>query len=134
MIRSSYRLLKVLLKIVSKDDDEIWIDWENKKFEKVHDATTPDASRPFPSKEPSVSGLLTNLKEEGYIKIDANQEYCSLTYKALYYKQIRHKERIHYFLKSIFVPIVLSLITSVIANIALPLLLELLQGYLRSMG
>lgn len=134
MIQNSYRLLKTLLEIVDKDDDSIWIDWESKQFCKVHDGTTPEVIRVFPPNEPSLSGLLLLLEEEGYIKMHESQEYCSLTYKAFYYKQLKRQERLRYLLKSVFVPIILSLITSVIANILLPLLLELILGYLASKG
>ncbi len=134
MIQNSYHLLKTLLEIVDKDDDSIWIDWENKQFCKVHDSATPEVIRAFPSNEPSLSGLLLLLEDEGYIKMYENQEYCSLTYKAFYYKQLKSQERLQYFLKSVCIPIIISLVTSVICNLALPLLLELIQGYIASMG
>ncbi len=128
MIHSAYKLLKSLINLVETDEDEIWIDYENKRFERVHDDTKPDFGCSFPPKEPSVKGLLDYLQENGYIIMEGYNEYCTLTYKALYYKQIVRNERLRYFLCSVFVPIILSVITSILTTTFLPeLLSSLLQ-------
>lgn len=126
MIRNAYKLLKSLKSIVNTDEDEIWIDYENKRFELVHDERMSSRGFSFPSKEPSVKGLLDYLCENGYIVMEQNNEYCKLTYKALYYNQIIRNERIRYFLHSIFVPITLSVITSILTTALLPELLSVL--------
>lgn len=134
MIHNAYKLMKKLKRLVDTDDDQIWIDYETKTFHKIHDATTADVSFPFPKNEPSVRGLLKNLHDEGYIIIEEGGEYCSLTYKSLYYEQIKKSNLICYTLQSIFVPILLSFITTVITNLALPLLSELILQYIKSLG
>lgn len=126
MIHNAYKLMKSLRSIVNDDDDEIWIDYEHKMFQKVREANQPERSSPFPSNEPSVQGLLKNLRDEGYITLDNLGEYCSLTYKALYYEQIVRHDRIQYLLRSIFVPIILSIITSILTTTFLPELLSTL--------
>lgn len=131
MLHSAYKLLKSLKNIVSTDEDEIWVDYENKRFELVHDDGKPSIGLSFPSKEPSVKGLLDYLCENGYIVMEQNDEYFKLTYKALYYNQIVRNERIRYFLHSIFVPIILSVITSILTTTFLPELLSALLQKLR---
>ena len=126
MIHSAYKLMSYLKKMVNTDKDEIWIDYENSQFSRTHDATEPSIYYPFPLNEPSVSGLLKYLHDEGYIILEDNGEYCTLTYKALYYDQTIRQERLHYVLNSIFVPIVLSVITSILTTTFLPELLSAL--------
>lgn len=132
MIRNSYHLLMSLKTLVSSDTDEVWIDYENEKFVKVHDASEPENSIPFPRNEPSVKGLLKNLSSEGFLVFDG-EEYFSLTYKALYYSQIIRQERVQYFICSIFVPIILSFVTTLITNLLSPTLLKMLLEYLQSL-
>lgn len=126
MIYNARRLIKSLRKIVDSDTDSIWIDYRNNSFQKVHDASTPDASRAFPKNEPSVQGLLKYLEDEGYIIFEHDHEYFSLTYKALYYRQIVVHEKLRYLLQSILVPIILSVITSILTTTFLPELLSTL--------
>lgn len=133
MLHSSKKLLKRLSSIVSNDQDTIWINYKNQTFEKVVEIGEPKIIAKFPSKEPSISGLLENLRDEGYILLNPITNHCSLTYKALYIRQIQRQERIHYIAKSIIVPIILSLVTTLITNLALPWLSELLSGYLKSL-
>lgn len=131
MIRSAYKLMKLLNTIVDNDEDDIWIDYERNLFSDVKEANQPKTIRPFPRNEPSVAGLLKLLKDDGYITIDPLEEYCQLTYKSLYYKEIVRHERLHYFLQSIFVPIVLSIITSILTTTFLPRLLSALLQTLK---
>lgn len=49
MIKSSYRLMMSLKTLVSFDTDEIWIDYENKRFTKVCDISAPAPFISFPS-------------------------------------------------------------------------------------
>lgn len=134
MIHNAYKLMEKLKRLVDTDDDQIWIDYKTKTFHKVHDATTTDVSFPFPKNEPSVQGLLKNLRDEGYIIIEEDGEYCSLTYKSLYYEQIKRSNLIRYFFRSIFVPVLLAFITTVITNLALPLLSGLILQYIKLQG
>lgn len=134
MIKSSRRLMMSLKKLASFDTDEIWIDYENEKFTKVRVTSSPKSFIPFPKNEPSINGLLENLSDEGFIEFDNNdKEYFTLTYKSLYYSQIIHKERIDYFLKSVFVPIILSFVTTLITNLLTPNLLLMLLEYLQEL-
>lgn len=126
MIHSAYKLMCYLKKMVNTDKDEIWIDYENSRFSRVHEGTEPSVYYPFPSNEPSISGLLKYLHDEGYIILEDNGEYCTLTYKALYYTQTIRQERLRYALNSIFVPIILSIITSILTTTFLPELLSAL--------
>lgn len=132
MIKSSYLLMRSLKKLVSLDTDEIWIDYENKRFTKVCDASSATIFISFPQNEPSINGLLKNLSDEGFIEFDG-EEYFTLTYKSLYYSQIVRKERIDYLLKSVFVPIILSFTTTLITNLLTPNLLQALLEYLQGL-
>lgn len=132
MIKSSYHLMMSLKTLVSFDTDEIWIDYENKRFTKVCDISAPAPFISFPSNEPSINGLLKNLSDEGFIEFDGD-EYFTLTYKSLYYSQIVHHEKVDYFLKSVFVPIILSFATTLIANLLTPNLLQALLEYLQGL-
>ena len=123
--------MQSLKKIVTYDSDEIWIDFEHRKFIKVHNGNEPEISIDFPKNEPSVIGLLNNLSDEGFIVFN-NEEYFSLTYKSFYYSQIIRQERIRYFLQSVFVPIILSFATTLITNVLSPALLKELLEYLLS--
>lgn len=125
MIYSARRLIKSLRKIVDNDNDSIWIDYANKTFQKVQNEAVPDVSCAFPKNEPSIQGLLKYLEDGGYI-LRHNHEYISLTYKALYYHQIVIHEKVQYFLRSIFVPIILSVVTSILTTTFLPELLSAL--------
>lgn len=134
MIKSSRRLMMSLKKLVSFDTDEIWIDYENERFTKIRVTPSLESFIPFPKNEPSINGLLENLSDEGFIKFDNNNnEYFTLTYKSLYYSQIIRKERIDYFLKSVFVPIILSFVTTLITNLLTPNLLLMLLEYLQEL-
>lgn len=132
MLKSSYRLMMSLKKLASYDTDEIWIDYEHKLFVKVHIVSTPEESLAFPKNEPSVAGLLMNLSDEGFLKFES-EEYFTLTYKAFYYSQIIRQERVRYFLHSVFVPIILSFVTTLITNLVSPELLVWLLEYLQAL-
>lgn len=121
-----------LKKLAFYDTDEIWIDYEHKRFVKVHDLSMPEVSLPFPKNEPSVSGLLKNLSDEGFLEFES-EEYITLTYKSFYYSQIVRQERVRYFLRSVFVPIIVAFITTLITNLVSPTLLLQLLKYLQSL-
>ena len=121
-----------LKKLASCDTDEIWIDYEHKLFVKVYEGSAPEVSLPFPENEPSVSGLLVNLSDEGYLKFES-EEYITLTYKAFYHSQIIRQERVRYFLRSVFVPIILAFITTLITNLVSPELLIWLLKHLQAL-
>lgn len=126
MIYNAYKLMCTLKKIADTDKDSIFIDYKNSRFFKVYDGTEPFISQPFPKNEPSVRGLLHHLRDGGFITLEEDEEYCSLTYKALYYGQIIWQKRLSYVLRSIFVPIILSIITSILTTTFLPELLSAL--------
>lgn len=114
MFKNALKLMRQLRSLVVNDSDEIWIDYENKTFSRVHDANGPICEVPFPENEASVSGLLYYLQDEGLIRIEPNEEYLSLTYKAFYYEKLHRSETISYIKKSVLVPIFLTLATNFI--------------------
>lgn len=114
MFKNALKLMRQLRSLVINDSDEIWIDHENKTFSRVHDANDSIREVPFPKNEASVSGLLYYLQDEGFIKIESNEEYLSLTYKAFCYEKLHRSERIAYIKKSVLVPIFLTLATNFI--------------------
>lgn len=137
MFKNALKLMRQLRSLVINDSDEIWIDHENKTFSRVHDANGPIREVPFPENEASVSGLLYYLQDEGLIKIESNEEYLSLTYKAFYYEKIRSYERTQFVLKSVLVPIAVTLATNfvlILMQAARMSLLSLLQQLLQRLA
>lgn len=72
-----------------------------------------------------VSGLLQQLIDEEYIEAETifhgeylipDYRYITLTYKGLHYDELRKNAIKDFFLKSILVPIVVSLLTSAVAT------------------
>lgn len=114
MFKNALSLMKKLRKIVLTDEDEIWIDYENKTFKRVRLAAEQELELPFPSHEYSTIGLLKYLHQGGYIVISSDNEYLTLTYKAFYYERIHRAETIQYIKRSILVPIFLTLTTNFI--------------------
>lgn len=137
MFKNALKLMRQLRSLAINDSDEIWIDHENKTFSRVHDANGPIREVPFPENEASVSGLLYYLQDEGLIKIESNEEYLSLTYKAFYYEKIRNYERTQFVLKSVLVPIAVTLATNfvlLLMQAAGMSLLSLLQQLLQRLA
>lgn len=137
MFKNALKLMRQLRSLAINDSDEIWIDHENKTFSRVHDANGPIREVPFPENEASVSGLLYYLQDEGLIIIESNEEYLSLTYKAFYYEKIRNYERTQFVLKSVLVPIAVTLATNfvlLLMQAAGMSLLSLLQQLLQRLA
>lgn len=112
MFKNALSLLKSLRKIVLTDEDEIWVDYENKFFKRVRLVTEEDSEFPFPENESSVVGLLRYLREEGYIVISPDMEYLTLTYKAFYYEELQAEIIRLFILRSVVVPIAISIATN----------------------
>lgn len=135
MINSAYKLMSSLLKLAGSDDDEIWIDFENKRFVKVRDASEPIISVPFPKREPSVYGLVKLLYEEDFISShNPDLEYFSLTYKAFYYNQFRKEDYRNTFKKSVLIPFFVAVFGNIAVEIfktTAPLVLQLFLQWLQ---
>ena len=135
MLKNALSLMRSLRKIVLTDEDEIWIDYDNKFFKRVRLTCECDLEFPFPPDEPSVIGLLKYLQEGGYIVLSSDIEYLTLTYKAFYYESLRHDERLLFIRHSVLVPIFLSLATNALIyliQVSGTPLISLLQQWLQS--
>lgn len=112
MIKNAESLLKSLRSLVRTDEDEIWIDSDTKTFHRLRLAAESDTLIPFPPNESSVFGLLHYLHKEGFIILDSQEEYLTLTYKAFYYEEFNRNERLTFIKRSVLIPIFLSLATN----------------------
>lgn len=137
MIKNAKTLLFDLRSLVNTDEDEIWIDSNAKTFHRLHLATEPDTFIPFPSGEPSVLGLLRYLSKEGYIILDSQEEYLTLTYKAFYYESFVRDERRAFIRHSVLIPIFITLASNAVLFLIQQTgssVLSLLMQWLRLLG
>lgn len=132
MIKSAYSLMKSLLQLVSSDEDIIWIDYDNCKFFRARDGAESEKSLPFPSKEPSVRGLLKLLHDDGFIILQNRYEYCTLTYKAFYFNEFRKEEIALFWKRSVWIPFAVAVLGNIVVEIfkaTAPSVLLLLQQW-----
>lgn len=133
MIDSAYKLMKSLLKLADSDDDDVWIDYENERFVRVHNASDPLVFVPFPASEPSVHGLIKYLHDEGCISPCSNPEYFSLTYKAFYYDEFHKEECRDFRRKSFFIPFAVAVFGNILVELFKATSPFVLQSFLRLM-
>ena len=134
MIRNAVKIVKICNNLIDSDTDEIWVDYKNKCFSLVLDGNIPRKFSGFPQDEQSIKGLLEYLSDNGYITFYSRDRcHFRLTYKSLYHRQLSSQKRRDYFLDSIFVPILVSLITTFLTAPLVPDLLLALSESLQAL-
>ena len=114
---SELRVLLCLTKVAKDETDYIYIDFENRLFVKVVDSNRDRLSTHFPSREPAVLNLLKSLQRSGYIILETQgleNYYCQLTDIGLHFKEHCLHIMLLFLYKSVAVPIVVSIITTLI--------------------
>lgn len=116
MIYPARKMLKALRSIVETEDDEIFISFQDKIIFLVQDANRPSISKPFPVKDPSPQGTFKALEQDGYISINEELgfQYCKLTYKAFHKRKLYLEDIRSFVIKSVIIPISVSILTTLI--------------------
>lgn len=88
----------------------------------------------YPESEESIYRMIWYLEKAEYVKASTINEIrigIACTEKAIYEKQFAHEELKKFLFKSIFTPIVVSILTT-LATLYIPKLLQCLLSYLQS--
>lgn len=113
MIKNASRILRISKTLVDNEDDEIWVDYDNKHFLKVIEANQVEKSALFPNNEPALKSTLSKLENEGYIK-STGINYYKLTEKGFHYYRYVFSDIRSFLFRSIITPIIVSALTTLI--------------------
>lgn len=115
MTRNTKKMLKRICKLASKTEKKLWLNNDGTKID-VNDIDIKalDINDFYDERE----GILISLAEEGYIRYKDTEimpkgEF-TLTQKGIHWQEERFKKGFLYFLQKFLVPIIVSVITTLI--------------------
>ena len=113
MTNQSRRLLKILNKVSGSIEQPLSVDFNNMVILNDEHESISLVGLAY-----EIDGLLRLMVDNGYIVYNIREHFPEgefyLTHKGLHWKQLRNKALFSYILKSVLVPIVVSVITTAV--------------------
>lgn len=120
MDRKSRMVLSAILKCQLDESEDVYVDYDNKRFLTVSDGTTPAnkiISVPFKMSDGEVRSVLENLSGKDYIRIrDKLSEYVCATHSGVVFPSVRLRNILRTAVFSFLIPSAVAYVTSAFSH------------------